>query len=281
MTRADPSAELPGLNFGDPSAANASIGNPSLKPYKSFNIDLGFEYYTGHEGMIGFAAFRKALTGFTQNQITTVPFSFLAQYGITYDTITPTQQAAITSRGGPSSAQISLSQQVNSPGTLKISGLEFTWVQPLDFVFDRYLGIKGLGFNANVTLVDQHASGSASNSAVALGVAPVTYNATLYYENYGITARLSTTFTQGSQQAGSNQNGIPSAALFSDDYQQWDFSSSFALGDWFGNPALPELTFDVVNITKEKQRGYFQFENAAFTDYNAGRTIMIGLRGRF
>jgi len=281
MTRADPSAELPGLNFGDPSAANASIGNPSLKPYKSFNIDIGFEYYTGQEGMIGFAAFRKALTGFTQNQITTVPFSFLAQYGITYDTITPTQQTAITSRGGPSAAQISLSQQVNSPGTLKINGLEFTWVQPLDFVFDRYLGIKGLGFNANLTLVDQHASGSATNSAVALGVAPTTYNATLYYENYGITARLSTTFTQGSQQAGSNQNGIPTAALFSDDYQQWDFSSSFALGDWFGNPALPELTFDVINITKEKQRSYFQFENAAFTSYNAGRTIMVGLRGRF
>ena len=281
MTRPDPSAELPGLNFGDPSAANASRGNPSLQPYKSFNIDVGFEFYTGHEGLIGVAAFRKAVTGFTQTQITTVPFSDLATYGITYDTITPTQQAAITQRGGPSAAQISLSQQVNAEGTLKINGLEFTWVQPLDFQFDRYLGIKGLGFNANLTLVDQKSTGAATSSVVALGVAPVTYNVTVYYENYGVSARLSSTFTQGSQTAPTNQNGIAAAGLFADDYRQYDFSSSFDLGDWFGDAHLPQLTFDVINITKETQRSYFQFKNAAFTSYNPGRTIMIGLRGRF
>jgi hypothetical protein len=69
--------------------------------------------------------------------------------------------------------------------------------------------------------------------------------------------------------------------LFTDDYRQWDFSSSFKLGQIFGYQHLPELTFDVVNITKEKQRSFFQFENAAFTEYKPGRTIMIGLRGTF
>jgi len=43
----------------------------------------------------------------------------------------------------------------------------------------------------------------------------------------------------------------------------------------------PELTLDVINLTKEKQRSYFQFENAAFTLYDPGRQVMIGLRGRF
>jgi len=279
MTRPDPSAMLPGLNFSSPSADTGTVGNSFLKPYLSFNIDLGFEYYTGAEGYIGAAAFRKSITGFTTPGTTTVPFSALAAYGVTYDTLTPTQQTAINSRGGPNSASVVLQQQVNAPGTLRVNGLEFTWVQPLDFLLGRYLGLRGFGFNANLTLVDQHGSGAAP--AVALGVAPVTYNVTAYYENYGVSLRLSTTYTQGNQQSGSNQNSIPAAAIFSANYQQWDFSSSFKLGQIFGMKHVPELTFDVINITKEQQRSYWQFPNAAFTIYKPGRTIMIGLRDTF
>ena len=39
-------------------------------------------------------------------------------YGITYDSLTPTQQAAITSRGGPGAATVQITQQVNASGTL-------------------------------------------------------------------------------------------------------------------------------------------------------------------
>jgi TonB-dependent receptor len=276
MTRPDPSAMLPGLAFGSPSADVGTVGNSALEPYKSFNIDLGFEYYTGAEGFIGVAAFRKALTGFTVLGSQTVPFSFLEQFGVTFDTLNPTQQAAINSRGGPGAATVVLQQQVNAEGTLKVNGLEFTWVQPLDFLLGG-IGLEGFGFNANVTLIDQKGSGAAP--AVALGVSDLTYNLTAYYENHGVSARLSTTFNRGSQVSGLNQNGIPAAALFSDDYQQWDFSSRLDLGEIFGMDYLPELTFDVINIFKEEQRSYFQFENAAFTHYKPGRTILIGFRG--
>jgi hypothetical protein len=43
----------------------------------------------------------------------------------------------------------------------------------------------------------------------------------------------------------------------------------------------PQLTLDVINLTKAQQRSYFQFENSAFTLYQPGRQMMIGLRGRF
>jgi len=36
-----------------------------------------------------------------------------------------------------------------------------------------------------------------------------------------------------------------------------------------------------VNIFEAEQRSYFQFENAAFTQYQPGRTVLIGLRGSF
>ncbi|TPG42495.1 TonB-dependent receptor [Sphingomonas koreensis] len=278
MTRPDPSAQLPGVSFSSPSADVATVGNPALSPYLSTNIDFGFEYYTGNAGLISIAAFRKELTGFTTIQTTTEPFSFLSQYGITYGALTPTQQAAITSRGGPDTATVQTQQQVNASGKLTVNGMEFQWVQPVDFLTER-IGVRGFGFNANATIVDQKGSGAAP--AVALGVAKYTYNITGYYEHGGISLRLSETFNKGSQQSTANQNGITDAALFSDDYQQLDFSSSLDLGKVFGMARALEITFDVVNVTKSKLRTYFQYPNATFTQYDPGRQYMIGVRGSF
>jgi TonB-dependent receptor len=279
MTRPNPNSMLPGVSFTSPSADVGTRGNPALDPFISDNIDLGFEYYLGGGSYIAVAAFRKSISGFTVNGNVTLPFSDLAQYGITFDTLTPTQQAAITSRGGPGSATVVLTQQVNADGRLIVDGLEGTWVQSLDFLVGRYLGLNGFGFSVNGTIIDQKGTGAAP--AIAVGVSPHAYNATFYYENHGISARLSTTWAEGSQSSGANQNGITNAALFSDDYQQWDFSSSLDLSTVFGSAHLPQLTFDMVNIFKAEQRSYFQFENAAFTSYRPGRTILVGLRGRF
>ena len=56
---------------------------------------------------------------------------------------------------------------------------------------------------------------------------------------------------------------------------------NFDLEKLTGINNAPQLVFDVTNIFKEKQRTYFQFDNATFTEYRPGRTYMIGLRGTF
>lgn len=276
MTRPDPSAQLPGVSFGAPSADQATIGNPALKPYLSTNIDLGFEYYTGREGVISFNAFRKSIEGFTTSANTTVPFSALAQYGITYDTLNPTQQIAINSRGGPGAATVLVTSQVNVPNKLKINGLELQWVQPLDFLTEK-LGVRGFGFNANATIVDQSNDGAAT----ATGVSPFTYNVTGYYERNGVMLRVSVTSREGSVNSGTSQNSIPTAALYNADYTSWDFSSAFDLDKLFGVKKAPQLTINVSNFTNATLRSYFQFPNATFTQYKPGRQFLIGLRGSF
>jgi TonB-dependent receptor len=280
MTRPNPNSMLPGLNFSTPSADVGTVGNPALDPFLSDNMDLGFEYYTSETGYFGVAAFRKVIEGFTVTGTTTVPFSALAVYGVNYDTLTPTQQAAIDARGGPGAATVVLNQQVNATGELTVDGFEFNWVQPFDSFMDSG-ALDGTGFTANLTIIDQKGTGAAP--AVAVGVSPQTYNITAYYENYGISARLSKTYAEGSVVSGTNQNGIPLAAIYSDTYVQWDFSSSFNLAEMFNldSPWWPELTLDVINITDEDQRSYFQFGNAAFTSYTPGRQILFGLRGSF
>jgi TonB-dependent receptor len=284
ITRPDPNAMLPGASFSTPSADVATVGNAGLDPFESENLDLGFEYYTGKEGYVGVAAFRKRVTGFTVPGLTSHTLGDLAVYGITFDTLSDQQKKVVCPPVGncgssnPNNWPVIFQQQVNAPGALTVNGLELNWVQPLDFLIGRF-GLEGFGISANFTVIDQFGSGAAP--AVALGVAPHTYNATAYYENHGFSARLSTTYAKGSQIASTNQNGIPAAALFGDDYKQWDFSSSADLSKLFGWNTQIEVTLDAINLFQAKQRQYFQFENAAFTEYTPGRQYLVGVRGRF
>jgi TonB-dependent receptor len=284
LTRPDPNQLLPGASFVQPSADVGTLGNNALDPYISDNIDLGFEYYTGGEGVIAVAAFRKSITGFTVNGLTTVPFSTLEPFGITFASLTQAQQQALIDRGrpaglAPEQVPIQIQQQVNADGKLKVNGLEFQLTQPLDFL-TRYIGVTGFGFQGNLTLIDQKGEGTGA-PAIAIGVAPTTYTLTGYYEGNGISSRLTYTYNEGSQGSGANQNGIPAAAIFGRDYAQLDFSGNIDLGKIFGNTYLPTLTLNVINITKEPQSSYFQFPNATFNEYNPGRQLLVGIRGRF
>jgi TonB-dependent receptor len=278
MTRPNPSAMLPGLAFTSPSADIATVGNPALQPYLSTNFDLGVEYYTGQEGYVSAALFRKRITGFTNTGNVTVPFNSLAQYGVTFDTLTRSQQDAITARNGPDAATVTLQEQVNAPGVLSVNGVELNWVQPLDFVLDR-VGLDGFGYTVNYTRVKQNGTGAAP--AVATGVAPHTYNITVYYEHGPVSVRFSDAFNKGSISSTYGQNGITKAAIYSSDYSQWDFSSSLDMSKVFGWSHEVQLTADALNLFDAHLHTYFQFPNATFTDYSPGREILIGIRGKF
>ncbi|WP_430634633.1 hypothetical protein [Sphingomonas hankookensis] len=172
-----------------------------------------------------------------------------------------------------------MQQQVNSDGKLIVNGLEFQITQPLDFL-TRFVGVEGFGVQGNLTIIDQKGLGAGA-PAVAVGVAPTTYNITGYYEGNGVSARLSYIFNEGSQGSNPNQNGITQAAIFGRNYKQLDFSGNVDLARILGNSYLPTLVVNVINITKEAQSSYFQFPNATFNEYNPGRTLLVGIRGRF
>jgi TonB-dependent receptor len=305
MTRPDPSQMISVVNFSDPTAAAASVGNPALKPFYSNNIDLGAEYYTGGEGYFSVAVFRKSLSGFTISQNTTQPFSNLAQFGINYASLTATQQSALCGRtpgcnvatatdATVANTTLTVTEQVNSPGLKIINGIELGYVQPLDFLLDRW-DLKGFGFQGNVTIIDQKATGTAP--AIAVGVAPFTYNVSAYYDNdeNGISGRLSYVFSDTTYASGSNQQsvclpvgtsagGCPTGAyLFSKAYGQADFSSSWRVSKFIGGdiPSDPEITFDVQNIFGAKQVSYFQLSDAVHSYYIKGQTYMFGIRGTF
>lgn len=268
LTRPNPSAMLPGTTFSDPSAQNANQGNPSLAPYLSNNFDFGGEWYTGGEGYFGVALFTKSVTGFTVQGTNTIPFN---QLGVAFAELTALQQQAITNRGGPDVATVTVTQQVNANGVLDIEGMELTWVQPLDFLLD------GLGFTANYTKINQSSSGSGA-PAVAVGISPQTYNLTGYYEKGPVSFRISYNYNDAQISSGLNQNSVPVAQIRTDARSQVDLQASYTL-DWL--PSSPRITLDIQNLTDQPQRQTFEYDNATFTYYEPGTNILLGIRGRF
>lgn len=290
MTRPNPSSMLPGVNFSDPSAAAVTLGNPLLRPYYADNADFGAELFTGGEGMLTVAGFFKSVNGFTVTSTTTEPFSSLTSEAITYETLTPTQQAAIDARGGPNVATVQVSEVANTSRRLTITGIEMTYVQPLDFLLEPY-GLKGFGVTANATAVGQKSTGA--EAAIATGVSPYTFNLTAYFERDGISLHASYVFNAASAFTETNQNGIclpdvasrtcpDGARLYNQAYGQLDMSASLKLSALFGPIASdPTLLLDIQNLTKSKLRTYFQVPEATYAYYAPGTTFMFGLRGAF
>jgi len=300
MTRPNVNNMIDTVNFGDVAVTNATKGNPLLRPYFSNNIDLGAELYTGGAGYIGIDVFRKAISGFTVTTSFPQTFPYLAQYGITYGTLSPQQQGALDLKtggaGGSNSASLPIivSQANNAQGLLTVNGIELDYSQPMDFLLEPY-GLPGFGTTANVTIVDQKSSGTLP--AIAGGVAGLTYNATAYYDHNGAQLRFSYTWTDKYYTTG-NTGGIlglclPSIAaqsagctagpyFITAPYGQLDMSASYRLANLFGDlPGDPQVTFDIQNITKSKLRTYEQYSYATNTYYDSGSLYLFGLRAQF
>jgi TonB-dependent receptor len=297
ITRADPtSLRALTASFSDPSAQNGTLTNPDLKPYQSKNTDLGLEWYTGREGYVALAWFKKGIQGFTANRSFNVPFSSLNQYGINWTNgLSRDQRRALYIRAGYANPPtdldalptgqalvdinnlpITLSQTQNTTDKLYIKGLEFTIQQPLG-VLTSWL--NGFGVSANYTKVKQ------SGANVAIGVPPHTYNLAAYYEGRFGGFRVTKNFTKGSQSSGTGQNGITAAAFYGLDYAQVDFTSRLNLGEILGSTIGwkkdLQATFDIFNLTRASQRTNFQFANAPYAIYEPGRTYQVGLRASF
>lgn len=271
LTRPNPSHMLPQTTFSDPSAQNATQGNPNLSPYLSTNVDLGTEWYTGGEGFIGVALFAKHITGFTVPGTNRIPFE---QLGVPFEALTDQQQEAIMTNGGPANAMVTVQQQVNAGGVLDLRGYELTVVQPIPF-------LEGLGISANYTRVSQDSTGDGV-PAVALGVSEYTYNTTLYYENHGASIRLSYTYLDDQILTDRGQNGLNDIRFHSLGRGQLDLSASYEFS-WL--PTSPLISLDVLNITGEEQRAVIgamdPYKNATWTYYDPGYTVTLGVRGKF
>lgn len=142
-----------------------TFGNPKLKPAYSYNFDLMYEYYWGNKGMFSIGTYYKYIT----------------------DHIFGTQQSDFDQRTG-----IMFKGYTNA-GKSWVWGAEANILRKFDFIPSWG---SGFGLNANITysLSRMQVPGREKKQAMAEQT-PLLYNVSLFYEKYGVNARLALNYT--------------------------------------------------------------------------------------
>lgn len=173
----------PGGSIGTAQAPfTATIGNPQLDPYRATNIDAAVEWYLQPGAVLSAGFFQKNIASFVQ-QITST--STYAAAGLPLGLLLSTQDPNTTTN---------ITSYVNTNGG-RIRGLELQYQQPFTFL-PGFLSNFGTILNythikSNITYILTTNASGPSLIAPLVNVSPNAANATLYYEDSRLSARVS------------------------------------------------------------------------------------------
>ena len=229
-------------------------GNPGLDPFRANSFDLALEWYFSEEALVSVGVFFKDVESFfTTGGEVIVPFS---QTGLPV-TLAPASSPLrnLLDSGQDPDVQVS---QIQNGGSAELNGFEVIYQQPFTFLPGFW---QNFGFNGNYTYVD---------SDEILGFSPDAFNATLYYEDERLSARLSSAYrdayrTDDPNDAGRNERGWA-------DTFNLDFAMSYRLSDSL------DLTFEALNLTDEYEQQVFDIGDLVNVYHHTGTEYLVGIR---
>lgn len=167
LSRPKYSALVPGMNIkrGDNEVV---VGNPGLKATTSHNLDLNGEYYWKSVGLVSAGLFYKRIEGFIVDEV-----SFNREYeGNVWTKFT----------------------QPKNGGNADMVGVEFAWQRDFGFITPalRCIGLYGTYTYTYSRISDFKFEGRENERGLRLPGSPEhTANLSVYFEKYGLSARLS------------------------------------------------------------------------------------------
>ncbi len=229
MTRADYSALAGGVNLSPPAVVggtgSGTGGNPDLKPIRSTNFDVTWEYYFAPRSILTVGAFYMKLDNYIG----------LGQVAKTFKDFTNANPQGIIDN-------YLLTIPINSSG--KVSGFEAAYEQPL---------FGNFGIAANLT----YANASETGGGPLVGASKNTYNLSGYYEDAQFSARVNYNFRS------SFYSGLDrSTAFYQDDVDNvsmslgYKYSDNIALSLDGMNLNNPKLKYYALN--KDQPRSIYQ-----------------------
>jgi len=230
-------------------------GNPALEPTYADQWEAGLEYYLDNGGLLAASYFWKEIEGVVRNQLTgIVPNVTKYNANGTIDGV----------------YDFDVYQPVNAEGSYEVSGFELVAVMPLDFIHPV---LEGFGVNANFTFLDSSLTGESDLGIPTspVGLADTTYNATLYYENGPLEARIAYNYKDDYVED-IGRNAYP---IYRTGYGQLDFAASYQLNDMF------QVQLQGINITDEATQGYTIDPSFPTMNEFSGSRITLGVRGEF
>lgn len=257
MTRPDlgdltPGGSLDSFN-GPPFEFEA--GNPALDPFRANSFDLALEWYFADEALVSVGVFYKDVDSFFFDDTpVVVPFS---QTGLPV-TLAPASSPLRVALDAGEDPDIEITQ-VQNGGSASLNGIEVIYQQPFTFLPGFW---QNFGFVGNYTHVD---------SDEILGFSPDAFNATLYYENERLSARLSSAYRdafqtrEADEETGREERGFDSTFHL-------DLAVAYRLTDQL------DLTFEAINLTDEFERQIFDAGDLVNVYHHFGTEYLVGVR---
>ncbi|MDE1987535.1 MAG: TonB-dependent receptor [Alphaproteobacteria bacterium] len=250
----------------------ANVRNPYLKPFRSKNVDLSFEWYYHKGALLSIAVFYKHIDSLVQTLTDNIVF-----HGNPYGLPDSLAVAACgTSYGAACNENLvwTFQHAVNTTGS-PLYGTEIDWQQPFDFLpnpFDNF------GFLGNVTFVKAQQTYYNSNGTVFVkadlnGLSNTSYNATLYYDDTVFQARVTAAFRSKYIVSGGVNPGNLNDVQINNSTFNLDASSSYKFDENF------TITLDALNLTNQAQQGYVDtIGQRPYYWHQTGSEYFIGLR---
>lgn len=247
-------------------------GNPYLDPFRSDNIDLNFEWYPDRDTLVTLGLFRKDISSYIQNFNYTVPYSELGL------------PLSFLPNGQTASTNYVVTTPVSTPGG-ELKGWEFSVQKPFTFLPGL---LRHTGGIFNYTQVESQiayltsTTSTATRTADLLGMSPKSWNATLYYEDEKLSARVSAAYRSKYL-----TNLLPGSGA---DFQGKNETLNFDMSASYQLSKNITLTFEGINLTDEADDRYNMYNQAATgnTEQNAlleytqsGRSFLVGIRYKY
>jgi iron complex outermembrane recepter protein len=264
MSRPSLGALTPGGNVSG-TAYTVNYGNPRLDPFRANNYDFSAEWYFEDESLFAVALFYKDIESFVARATDTIPFS---QTGLPASAV-PSGTPLAGDLAANLDPLVDVSRNINGEGG-DLRGVEVQWVRPFNFLpapFDRF------GAVMNYTWVDSDVNYGAAGSNQLTGLSRNSYNATLYYEDERLSARVSFNgrdpyLTQFPGRNGNDEEG-----------KERTFNVDAAIR--YNLTDRVTLTFDGINLTDEFNSQYVDSANRVSVYHHTGREYLFGVRYRY
>jgi TonB-dependent receptor len=229
-------------------------GNPGLDPEYTWGVDGSLEYYLPGKGIVSVSGFYRWVDN------------------VLYQAAQPVGSDVFDFGGRDRSGYILTSTFNGENG--KLYGVEFTYQQQFTFLPSP---LDGFGFQGNLTLLDGKYDTRPPVGGVALtglqfqGLSDTLVNASLYYEKYGLSVRVS---YQWRSDWLDTLGGLGSGE-FRQKYENLDVSLRYQLTENF------TLFADLANLTDEKYIAYQDNRNQPSEVEQIGRRYLFGVRFAF
>lgn len=233
----------------DDTNRTVTAGNPYLEPEKTWGGDVSLEYYLPGSGLASVNAFYRNVSDVLFDSSTVITDN---RYGVPgFDRTGYTYETTLNGGDG------------------KLYGVELAYMQ--QFVF-LPAGWDGFGFQGNLSLLSGEFETPEGRIVDFPGVSDTIVNASLFYENYGLSARVSYQWrSDWIDTLSFNGWGDQTRKA----YENLDLSVRYAINDFIS------VYFDANNLTDEKYIAYEGDLDHPTEIEQIGRRVMAGVRFRF